>query len=125
MKGIAFTFFATGAAAVTIGMAWGIYMGIIHDHSLASAHAHLNLVGWVTFALFGTYYHLTPSAASAQLAKIHYGMALIGAALLVPGIALSITSGNPGVAIAGSLITFASMLVFLVTVFRHGFGAKA
>jgi cbb3-type cytochrome oxidase subunit 1 len=105
-------------------MTWGIYMGIIQDHGLASAHAHLNLVGWVTLALFGTYYHLTPAAAAAQLAKVHYGLALVGVALLVPGIALSITSGNPGLAIAGSFVTLASMLVFLYTVSRHGLGPK-
>ncbi|MFC3119168.1 hypothetical protein ACFOHS_17120 [Jhaorihella thermophila] len=45
MRGPALAFFATGAVAVTIGMAWGIAMAASGDHSLAGAHAHLNLVG--------------------------------------------------------------------------------
>jgi dolichyl-phosphate-mannose--protein O-mannosyl transferase len=125
MKGIAFAFFATGVVAVTIGMCWGIYMGMIEDHSLASAHAHLNLVGWVTLALFGTYYHLTPQAAASVVAKIHYGVAVVGMAILVVGIAMAISGGTPGIAIAGSMLTLASMVIFLITVLRHGLGAKA
>jgi cbb3-type cytochrome oxidase subunit 1 len=125
MKGIAFAFFATGAVAVTFGMAWGIHMGMSHDHTTAPAHAHLNLVGWVTLALFGTYYHLTPQAASSILAKIHYAVAVAGMVILVVGIAVAISGGTPGIAIAGSLLTLASMLLFLFTVLRHGFGAKA
>ncbi|WP_228461595.1 hypothetical protein [Paracoccus liaowanqingii] len=41
---------------------------------------------------------------------------------MVPGIALATTGGSPGVAIAGSFLTFGSMAVFRFTVVRHGFG---
>lgn len=125
MKGIAFAFFATGVVAVSLGMAWGIQMGIIEDHSMSGGHAHLNLVGFVTMALFGLYYHATPQAAASVMAKVHYGVAVAGIAVMVPGIALSISGAAPALAIAGSLLTFASMLIFLVTVLRHGLGAKA
>ena len=125
MKGIAFAFFATGALAVTVGMLWGIQMSISQDHALAPAHAHLNLVGWATMGLFGTYYALTPHAAASGLAKIHYVIALLGIVAMVPGIALAITGQGELFAAIGSLLTLASMLVFLYTVFRHGVGRHA
>jgi hypothetical protein len=125
MKSIAFAFFATGVVAVTLGMAWGIHMGMSQDHTTAPAHAHLNLVGWVTMALFGLYYNATPQAAASVLAKIHYVLAVAGAALMAVGIAITVTGGTEVLAIIGSLLTFASMLLFLFTVLRHGLGAKA
>jgi hypothetical protein len=122
MRGVGFLFFAAGALCVALGMGWGILMGITQDHSMAGAHAHLNLVGWVTLALFGVYYTLTPQAARSGLARVHLLVAVVGVATMVPGIALTIGGGTETLAIAGSLITFLSMLIFLFTVLRHGFG---
>lgn len=124
MKGIAFQFLLTGVIAVTIGMAWGLQMAITHDHTLAPAHAHLNLVGFVLFSFFGIYYYLTPQAAGG-LARIHYWIALAGVVIMVPGIAIAHSGGAEAGAAIGSILTFASMLIFLVTVIRNGFGAKA
>ena len=123
MRDISFVFFATAAVAVTLGMAWGIQMSASGDHTLGGAHAHLNLVGWVTMALFGVYYLLTPSAAASTLSRIHYGLALSGLVTLVPGIVLAISEQGETLAKLGSVLTILSMLVFLFTVFRHGFGA--
>jgi cbb3-type cytochrome oxidase subunit 1 len=104
-------------------MGLGIFMAASNDHALAGAHAHLNLVGWVTMALFGIYYHLTPKAAAAGLARVHLAVATLGVLLMVPGIAIAILYDQEGLAIAGSLVTFASMLIFLYTVARYGLGA--
>lgn len=124
MRNIAFYFFAAAVLCVTAGMAWGIQMGIVHDHSLSPAHGHLNLVGWTTMGLFGLYYSVTPQAAGTMFAKVHFALAVIGLLCLVPGIAISISSGNAGLAIVGSLITFASMLVFLFIVAKNGIGGR-
>jgi hypothetical protein len=35
-------------------------------------HAHLNLLGWVTLALFGLYYRAFPAAADTTLAKAQF-----------------------------------------------------
>ncbi|MFZ1815249.1 MAG: hypothetical protein WBO55_14505 [Rhizobiaceae bacterium] len=119
MRGISLVFFATGVACVCIGMCWGIWMGISDDHTFAPAHAHLNLVGWVTMALFGVYYHLVPAAASTQLSRIHYALALIGVVMMVPGIVMVLDGRTQMFAKAGSLFTLASMLVFAYTVWRN------
>lgn len=116
MKGIAFWFFLVAVLWVTIGMAWGIQMSASGNHMLAGAHAHLNLVGWATMGLFGLYYHSVPAAAAKTLAKVHFVVAVAGVVAMVPGIALAITEQGETLAIVGSLLTFASMLIFLYTV---------
>ena len=125
MRGMGFNFFIFGVLCVTLGMIWGIQMAITGDHLLAPAHAHLNLVGWATMALFGLYYALTPPAAATLLAKIHLGLAIAGVVVMVPGIAIVLKGGGEGIAAAGSLLTAASMLVFLYTVFKNGLGRPA
>lgn len=119
MKQIAFAFFALGAISVTLGMVWGIQMSATHDHTLSPAHAHLNLVGWVTFAIFGIYYQLVPDAAQSSLAKVHLALAVLGLVALVPGIVLAINETTEILAVVGSFLTLAAMLVFLWTVFRN------
>jgi hypothetical protein len=125
MRGIGFYFFVIGVLCVTIGMFWGIQMSISEDHGLAGAHAHLNLVGWVTMGLFGLYYTVTPSAAASGLAKVHLLIATAGVIVMVPGIVIALKQGGHGMAAAGSLLTAASMVVFLFTVLKNGVGKPA
>ncbi|MDF1607357.1 hypothetical protein PZ897_04110 [Hoeflea sp. YIM 152468] len=125
MRGIGFYFFAAGVISVTLGMLWGIQMAISGDHTLHGAHAHLNLVGWVTMGLFGIYYTLTPAAAATRLAKLHLALAVAGLVVMVPGIAIAVQNGGDQMVAAGSLLTAASMLVFLYTVFKNGLGRTA
>ncbi|SMH43241.1 hypothetical protein [Maritimibacter sp. HL-12] len=119
MKGIAFWFFLVAVLSVAIGMAWGIQMSASGNHALSGAHAHLNLVGWASLGLFGIYYHMVPEAAEKPLAKVHFAVAVAGVVVMVPGIALAITERGDMLAIIGSLLTFASILIFLYTVARH------
>jgi len=119
MRGVALWFFASGVIYVTLGMFFGIWMSASHDHTLSGAHAHLNLVGWVTMALFGVFYHLVPSAAGSPLAKVHFALATIGVWFMVPGIALAIRGQTELPVIIGSFATVASMLLFLFVVLRQ------
>ena len=124
MRDIAFVFFLAAVLCVTGGMFWGLQMGASGDHSMAGAHVHLNLVGWATMALFGIYYRLTPQAAQGWLPKVHAVLAIGGVAVMVTGLYIVFSGGAPGAAIAGGMMSFASMLIFLFTVVRHGFGAQ-
>jgi hypothetical protein len=124
MRDTAFAFFLAAVLCVTLGMGWGIQMGIAGDHTMSPAHAHLNLVGWVTLALFGVYYRLTPQAGASVLAKVHAVLAISGVAAMIGGLALLFSGGTEALAIVGGLLTTASMLLFLVTVLRHGFGPR-
>ncbi|GAA3859567.1 hypothetical protein [Celeribacter arenosi] len=124
MKGIGFAFFALGVLCALIGMAWGIQMSATANHALSPAHAHLNLIGWVTMALMGAYYTLTPAAASTRLAKIHLALTTAGVIIIVPGIVMALTQQGETAAKIGSVLTIAGMICFGVNVLRHGLGAK-
>ena len=123
MGSIATRFFAVGALAALCGMVWGIQMSATHDHLLSPAHGHLNLIGFVMMSVFGAYYALTPSAAGSTLAEVHFWVMLVAVVLLVPGIVLAIQEVTEGLAIAGSFVTVAGMLLYLVILLRHGVGA--
>ncbi|TMV10593.1 hypothetical protein [Arenibacterium halophilum] len=122
MKGLPYWFFALGVLSVLIGMVWGIQMAATHDHLLSPAHAHLNLLGWVSFSIYAFFYHLVPNAAQGLLPKVHFALALVGLVVLVPGIAMAHMGVNEGVAAAGSILSLLSMLVFGVIILRHGRG---
>lgn len=119
MKGMGLLFFASGAIYVAAGMLWGIHMGMTQDFTLAPAHAHLNLVGFVTMSLMGLFYHLTPRAAASILSRVHFGLATLGVWTMVPGIALAETGQGLALAIVGSLLTVSAMAVFLFNLFAN------
>lgn len=118
MRGVALWFFASAVVYVSLGMIFGLWMSASGDHMLAPAHAHLNLVGWVTMALFGVYYHLVPSA-QGRLATLHFALATIGVWLMAPGIALAILGKTEVPVVIGSFCTLASMLLFLAIVLMN------
>lgn len=118
MRGVALWFFVSGVIYVSLGMIFGLWMSASGDHTLAPAHAHLNLVGWVTMALFGVYYHLVPSA-QGTLSRVHFALATIGVWLMAPGIALAIQGKTEVPVVIGSFCTLGSMLLFLVIVLMN------
>lgn len=113
-------FLRSGVIFGLIGMAMGIAMGATHDFSLAPVHAHVNLIGWVSMFLAGLYYTARPSA-DGPLARWHFGTAVLGLVLLVPGIVGSLRGlawAEPVVG-TGSVLTIASLALFAVAVFRE------
>lgn len=120
MKGLPFLFFAVAAICGLIGMVWGIQMSATGDHGLSPAHAHLNLLGWVSLAIYGTFYHLVPRAADGILSKIHAGLAILGVVIIVPGIAMAINQSGETLAKLGSVVTILSMVMFIVVLFAKG-----
>ena len=61
MSRISIAFFGSAALYALAGMALGMFMGASGDHSLAPVHAHINLLGWATLALMGSFYGLAGS----------------------------------------------------------------
>ena len=119
MRGVSLWFFGLALASIIIGMAWGIQMSASHNHTLAPAHAHLNLIGWVSFAIIGFYYHLVPSAAEGVIAKLHFVIAALGLVLLVPGIVQALQQTGETLAKIGSVLTLAGMGIFAMNVLRN------
>jgi len=115
MKGIGLLFFGSAAVYGLAGMSLGLWMGANQDFTLAPAHAHLNLLGFVMMALVGIFYHLTPAAAG-RLACAHFGLATLGLWTMVPGIGMAVTGRGEGLAIVGSVTTLAAMALFVANI---------
>jgi len=119
MENVARRFIAVAAVYATLGMAFGIAMGISQSFEYAHVHAHINLVGWVTLALYGLVYRAYPKMAEGRLASVHFWVANAGALVFLPGIFLAINGQGVASAIIGSLLTLAGMIVFLVNFLRR------
>lgn len=107
-------YFRTAILFLIVGITIGIHMSISQNHNVIGAHAHINLLGWVTSAVFGGYYALNPAKASGRLPMIQYFVYVIGVVLMAASLYLLLqgnTALEPLVA-AGSLITFAGVLLF-------------
>ena len=113
--------FQAAVVFVIVGMVWGLIMAISGDHSAMPAHAHLNLLGWVSLFLFGIYYRLHPSLDRGRSAMTQVGLWIVGTVVQAAGVGLVHTgheSGEPFAAV-GSLMVLASMLLFAWLVFRN------
>lgn len=119
MPRVSHLFFKAAILFLIVGIGIGINMAISRDHSVLGAHAHINLLGWVTSAILGGYYALNPAKADGMLPMIHFAVYMIGVVLMVSSLYL-LLAGNvamePWVA-AGSIITFIGVLIFAVVVF--------
>jgi cbb3-type cytochrome oxidase subunit 1 len=120
MRPLPFILFLAAAICAVIGMAWGIQMSASGNHAMSPAHAHLNLLGWVSLALFGTFYQLVPAAGESLLARIQAGVAVIGVVLIVPGIVMALTQAGETLAKLGSVVTILSMLLFVIVLLTRG-----
>ena len=125
MKNVDLKFLLLAAIMLTAGVGLGIRMGIVHDFSLAPVHAHINLVGWASLALFGIVYRLYPAMAGSWLARLHFIVAAPAAIMFPIGIALSILADRPLVAIVASLLWMAGVLLFLANLIRQAFRPAA
>jgi len=104
-----------------IAVCLGVVMGIIHNFTFASVHAHLNLLGWVSMAIFGIIYSIYPKAAETKLAKIHFWLHNIGVPLMQGSLFVMILTGSESllpVAIISSLLVIVGVLLFSINVFK-------
>lgn len=113
-------FFRHSMIYILIGMVIGIYMAASHNHTLAPAHAHLNLLGFVSMAIYGFFYRVYPSAASDRLANWHFWVANIGVVgligTLIP-LLLGVQAAEPFTAAFAFVVLF-GMILFACVVFR-------
>jgi cbb3-type cytochrome oxidase subunit 1 len=121
MKNLPFYFIGTSVIFALAGMGYGMYMAASDNHLLAGAHAHNNLLGWVTMALYGLYYKSVPTAVTG-LATAHFWVALVANLIFPLGIALAILGTTPLLAAIGGSLELLAMLIFAYTVFRHRAG---
>lgn len=114
-------FLKWAALYLVIGIAMGLGMEIMKDHSLAGAHAHINLLGWASMAIFGILYILFPKAGESRLAVIHYWLYIISLPLFMIGLAFLLV-GNTSYMFLLTIfpnVLGISVLLFFINIFMN------
>ena len=115
MPRVSKAFFLIAALCGLAGMAWGTHMGVSGDHSLSPAHAHLNLLGWVTLSIMGGFYALSPRTGWLPWANL--GLSGTGAVLMGALLPQVLTGKLPGqVMMASEIPAVLGMLLFIVAI---------
>lgn len=121
MPRVSLAFFIVAALCGLSGMVWGSYMGATQNFTLSPAHAHLNLLGWVTLAIMGTFYVLAGDRAPRRLAWANFLLSSAGVLVLTPMLA-QLLLGNtaigpmmviPEVLVIGGMLTFIAAIVLV------------
>ncbi|UUX32901.1 hypothetical protein [Fundicoccus culcitae] len=105
-----------------IGVGLGLYMGAVEQFELGHAHAHINLLGWVSLALSGLIYKAYPALSHGKLSLVHFWGLILGTPFLTAGMALiGLERFEIGVPIAmiGGLAVLVGVLAFVINVFKH------
>ncbi len=129
MPRVSAAFFGVGVLAVLVGMVWGMMMGATQNMVTMPAHAHLNLLGWVTMGLYGTFYALEGPTLSSRLAWTNFVVSTISLVVMIPSLAMFLSHGNdpkylPGMQ-AGEGLALLGMLIFGISVARELFRRRA
>lgn len=129
MPRVSAAFFAVGIVCVLAGMFLGMHMGATHNMTLAQAHAHLNLVGWASMALYGTFYALERETMVARLAWLNFVVSTVGIAVMIPALIMFLNSGNDPKWVpmmsTGEGIVALGAAIFAISVFRELFRRRA
>ena len=114
MNKIGKAFFATALLYGLLGLGFGLYMAINQDHGQMPTHAHIQVIGWVSFAIFGLFYATYGAHVSPVLAKIHLILAQISMVGMAIGLSLTY-GGKPDyepIAAASAVLYALSFIVF-------------
>lgn len=124
MNSLSNHFLRVAVIAALCGMVWGVVMAATQNFAPASAHAHLNLLGWVSMALYGLFYRVVPTAAVGRLPTAHFWVALAGVIVFVPSLGVLLAGPKAYAAPAevgafvASVLVISSMIIFSIVVFR-------
>ncbi|MDH3239829.1 MAG: cytochrome-c oxidase [Alphaproteobacteria bacterium] len=102
------------------GVALGIFMAASHDLSQMPTHAHINLLGFVSTAIYGFFYRAYPGAEQGWLARAHFWIANLGFIVLMGFVAAfhaGYTAAEMGAA-AMSFVVLLGLVLFAVIVFK-------
>src|SRR6185312_10937323 len=124
MKRIDVYFLLLACILLICGATLGIAMGAREDFQLVPVHAHLNLAGWASLALFGLTYRAYPQIAATHLARYHFIVSATASILLPIGIGLAVLRSSPGLAIFSSILWLLGVLMFLAQLIRLLLGAR-
>jgi hypothetical protein len=116
MRGIARAFFVSALFYGLLGLSLGLHMAIGQDRAQMPTHAHIMVIGWLSFAVFGFFYHFFGQSVPQLLASLHFWVAEASVAIIVVGLWL-VFSGRPEfepLAAVGAIGYAGSFTVFTV-----------
>jgi len=85
-------FFFAASLCILVGANWGLYMSITDDFSTAPAHAHLNLLGWVSLSIMGSFYALLGKDTPLWLVRTNFFLSCTGVTCMITGLGLLFTN---------------------------------
>lgn len=110
------------ALGITLGLAMAAYPAWV---IYRPAHAHMNVVGWITMMVFGVGYQLLPrlfggALHNRALAVVHFWMANAGLAAMVTGFFLAphIGARSAPVTAGGGLLFSVGAFLFVYNMWR-------
>jgi cbb3-type cytochrome oxidase subunit 1 len=106
---------------VLLGVTLGIVMAASHDYTFRPVHAHLNLLGWASMALFGLWYRSAPAAGETRLAKLHFWIHNITLPIQMGTLAIYLNGNNsiePLLALA-SIVMGLGLVCFAINLWKH------
>lgn len=118
MKRVDVYFLLLATVLLVCGAVLGIVMGAREDFQLTPVHAHLNLAGWTSLALFGLTYRSYPELAATALARFHFIVSATASVFLPIGIGFAVLRAQPGLAIFAAILWLLGVLMFLAQLLR-------
>src|SRR6516164_3126497 len=118
-------FIGLGLIFLVIGMVFGVWMGITKNFQYLDAHAHWNLVGFVTSTLYGLIHRAYPKLATSRLTWPQCILHVVGVLIFAPGIILAVISNQVIAAAIGGVCIILAALMFMWIYFTHDHGIYA
>jgi len=120
MSRITVAFFGAAVLYALAGMVLGMVMGASNDHTLAPVHGHMNLLGWTTLALMGTFYGLAGDRTPPKLAWLNFGVSNLGNLITLPLLAMLLRGDASVIPLmsVGETMLVLGMLIFGVAVVK-------
>jgi hypothetical protein len=109
------------AVYFAVGVTLGVLMGASGDYSLFPVHAHINLLGWVSMALFGLTSTAYPSVGVGRVASAQFWMHNVGVPVMLGALTLRLKGAEAAEPVIGvaSIIVGLSVLLFAWLVFTR------
>ena len=112
-------FLTLASLCMLAGVVIGLVMGVREDFTLAPVHGHLNLMGWVSLALYGLTYRAYPRLGDMRSRWVHLALSGGGAILFPVGLSLELQRGESGLLMVAAPLWLVGAGLFCSSVVRH------
>jgi hypothetical protein len=112
-------FVIIGSLGLVVGMLLGVGMGAAHNFALAPLQAHVNLIGFVSAAIFGMAYRHWPALKDSSLAPYQFWIFVIATPIALIGLAFTLMNGPEAQTIVGSIAVLIGAALFAVTIWTE------